>query len=86
MLILHYNYEWRGEPRSITVCMTSATKAVQLWDRFTGVEIDGPWSFIGGELLGSGELSDTRREAIAALLREQEVIQAAHIAAIGATP
>jgi hypothetical protein len=85
-IILFYEYEWRGQRRAIIIGWTRITGAVQLWDRFTGVEIDGPWSFIGGELLGSDELSDTRREAIAALLREQEVIQAAHIAAIGATP
>ena len=84
MLILFYEYKWREENRAITVCMTPSTKFVQLFDRYTGVEIVGPWSFIGGELVGSGELSDMRREAIAALLREQEVIQAAHIATIAA--
>jgi hypothetical protein len=83
MLILFYEYKWREENRAITVCMETATKFVQLFDRYTGVEIVGPWSFIGGELVGSGDLSDTRKEAIATLLREQETLQAAHIATIG---
>jgi hypothetical protein len=86
MLILFYEYKWREENRAITVCMTPATKFVQLFDRYTGVEIDGPWSFIGGELVGYGDLSDTRREAIAALLREQETIQSAHTAAAKVAP
>lgn len=67
-----YEYQWRGERRAIT-CFLYPDSTVMLYDRLTGVEIPGPWRYVDGVLAGDGELSDTRREGVAAALATIQV-------------
>lgn len=68
-----YEYTWRGERRAM-ICTLHPDFSVSLWDRLSGEPIEGPWQFIDGALIGAGDLSETRRREISALL--QTIIQA----------
>jgi hypothetical protein len=76
-IILFYEYEWRGQRRAITIGWTRATGDVQLWDRLTGEEIAGPWLFDGARLVGDGDLTSTRQDAISAIIAAAAAEQAA---------
>ena len=64
-----YRYAWGGQPRAMHARLVDDTVTVNEVDPVTCEHTDpvGVFQWVGGDLVGDG-LSDTRRQAIAALL------------------